>query len=475
MSQPAAATLPLGERPLRGRRESASAARFGRSAAAPEGARIRTADVVDWLAGRARANRFRVERVPFAALDGWSFDEGTGNLGHRSGRFFTIEGLSVRGAPGPFEDWQQPIINQPEIGILGMLVKEFDGVLHFLMQAKMEPGNSNLLQLSPTVQATRSNYTGVHRGAPVRYLDFFTGRDDSRVLSDSLQSEHGSWFYRKRNRNMIVEALGDVPDHDDHLWLTLGQIARLLHHDNLVNMDSRTVLSCVPFLDTGEDALHPDAEVLDWLTAERSRHDVVARRIPLAGTDGWRRGTHTVSRDDGRFFSIVAVGVEAGNREVSGWTQPLLEPHGLGVTAFLTQRLAGVLHVLAHARVEAGFCDVVEVGPTVQYTPGNYALLPAGTRPPYLDEVLTAAPGRIRYEAVHSEEGGRFLNAESRYLLVDADPLRAGEEPPPGYQWITTGQLAALTRHGQVNVQARTLLSLLYAAEATDGVRAAAR
>ncbi|MGV9311624.1 NDP-hexose 2,3-dehydratase family protein [Streptomyces sp. NPDC003691] len=465
MPQPAPA-LPVGEQPLRGRRDRASADRFARSAAAAEGARIPTAEVLGWLAGRGRANRFRVDRIPFAALDGWSFDEDTGNLGHRSGRFFTVEGLSVRGAPGPFGDWQQPIIRQPEIGILGILVKEFDGVLHCLLQAKMEPGNSNLLQLSPTVQATRSNYTGVHRGAPVRYLPYFTGGADCRVLGDSLQSEHGSWFYRKRNRNMIVEALGDVPEHDDYLWLTLGQIAALLHRDNTVNMDTRTVLSCVPYPETGDTALHPDAEVLDWLTAERSRHDVVAERIPLARTAGWRRGPDTVDREDGRFFGVVAVRVEAGNREVTGWTQPLIEPHGLGVTAFLTRRAGGVPHVLAHARVEAGFRDTVEIGPTVQYTPGNYAPLSAADRPPYLDEVLNAAPERIRYEAVHSEEGGRFLNAESRYLLVDAGPGRAGAEPPPGYRWLTTGQLAALTRHGQVNVQARTLLSLLYAAEA---------
>ena len=36
----------------------------------------------------------------------------------------------------------------------------------------------------------------------------------------------------------------------------------------------------------------------------------------------------------------------------SGWTQPLFEPVGTGVTAFLTQEFDGVPHVLVHARVE---------------------------------------------------------------------------------------------------------------------------
>lgn len=232
--------------PLRPRGAGADAERFARSAAAPAGAHLRTEDFTAWLAARRRANRFRVERIPFAGLDGWAFDPATGNLGHRSGRFFTVEGLHATGAQGPFREWHQPIISQPEVGILGILVKEFDGVLHLLMQAKMEPGNRNVLQLSPTVQATRSNYTRVHQGASVRYIEYFTDPRRGRVLADALQSEHGSWFLGKRNRNMIVEALDDVPPADDFCWLTLHQVAELLHRDNLVNMDSRTVLAGIP-------------------------------------------------------------------------------------------------------------------------------------------------------------------------------------------------------------------------------------
>ncbi|WP_435804291.1 NDP-hexose 2,3-dehydratase family protein [Streptomyces avermitilis] len=446
------------------REDSAVGDRTARSAAATEGAWLRTEEFDAWLAERGRAHTFEVERIPFEKLEGWSFDEETGNLGHHSGRFFTIEGLSVTGGPGPFREWRQPIIKQPEVGILGILVKEFDGVLHFLMQAKMEPGNRRLLQLSPTVQATRSNYTKVHRGADVHYVEHFAQPDRRRVLADVLQSEHGSWFFRKSNRNMIVEAVGEVELLPDFCWLTLGQLHELMRRDNVVNMDARTVLSCVPFADPDRSALHSDTGLLSWFTGERSRHEVRAERVPLKSLPGWRRRESVIEREDGRYFKVVAVSVRAGNREVSRWTQPLFEPLGLGVTAFVARRLGGVLHVLAHARVEGGFLDTVELGPTVQYTPDNYAHLGPAERPPFLDLVLEADPSRIRYEAVHSEEGGRFLNAESRYLLVDAEPQDVPEPLPDGYAWVTPGQLTALVRHGHyVNVQARTLLACLHA------------
>src|SRR5712691_402529 len=448
---------------LRQRSDDKLGARLARSAATSEGAGPRTADVPAWLAERAMANEFRVEPIPFSRLDGWLFDGETGNLVHRTGRFFTVEGLRVgvtdrSGCESP-RHWQQPILNQPEIAILGLLAKEFDGVPHILMQAKMEPGNCNLLQLSPTVQATWSNYTRVHAGAPVRYLEYFTETDSSRVLADVLQSEQGSWYDRKSNRNIIAETNGAVPEHDDFCWLTLGQIAELLTQDNVINMDARSALSCLPF-DTGDSmAETSDAGLLSWFTGMRARYDVRAERIPLADVKDWETDDWSIHHRDGRYFRIIAASVDAGSREVTRWTQPLLEPCGVGIACFFSRRIGGVVHVLAQAKPEAGFLDAVEIAPTVQCTPSNYTHLPAEQRPRYLDRVLGAGPDAIRYSAVHSEEGGRFRSAQGRYLIIEAeDDL----DPPPGYCWVTTAQLTWLIQHGHyLNMQARTLLACL--------------
>ncbi|MGW3667830.1 NDP-hexose 2,3-dehydratase family protein [Streptomyces sp. NPDC005141] len=441
------------------RSRTATAERLARSAATADGVHIATSEVPLWLERVRRSAGATVRRIPFAGLDHWSFAPDTGDLRHRSGRFFTIEGLHV---VRPGAQWQQPIIVQPEIGILGILAKEFDGVLHFLMQAKMEPGNPNLVQLSPTVQATRSNYTKAHGGAAVKYLEHFVEPDRERVVTDVLQSEHGAWFYRKRNRNMIVETDGDVPADDAFRWLTLGQISRLLRLDNIVNMDARTVLASAPAAAAEPWALSSDAGLLAWFTAERARQDVSVRRMPLREVAGWQSDEHSISRADGRFFKVVAVSVEGAGREVAGWTQPIIEPVERGVVAFAHRVFDGVAHVLVHARVEGGFLDTAELAPTVQCAPANYPPSAPGHRPPFLDLMLDVPEDRIRYSAVHSEEGGRFLDAESRYLIVDTDEATTPAQPPPGYHWVTPGQLNWLAGHSRyVNVQARTLLAVL--------------
>ncbi|HEY1921067.1 MAG TPA: NDP-hexose 2,3-dehydratase family protein [Streptosporangiaceae bacterium] len=435
-----------------------------------------------WWSERARSNRFNVTPIAFDDLGSWHFDPDTGNLAHASGKFFTIEGLHVRSSYGPVGEWSQPVINQPEIGILGIIVKNVDGVPHCLMQAKMEPGNVNTLQLSPTVQATRSNYTRVHQGGSTRYLEYFAGPVRGRVLVDVLQSEQGSWFYRKRNRNMVVEVSDDIPLHEDFCWLPLRQVLDLLHVDNLVNMDARTVLSCMPFappqagsgsrhapaafrralarsLDLFAGARHDLGDILSWFTEEKTRHEVSTQLVPARRLAGWKRTDHEIARADGKHFRVIAVNVEASNREVPSWRQPLLAPVSRGIIAFLAKAIEGVMHVLVHARVEPGFVDAAELGPTLQLLQENYAGLP---QPRYLDYVLGADPARIRFDALLSEEGGRFYDAQNRYQVIEVDddfPLSC----PQDYRWVTLGQLSELLRHSHyLNVQARSLVACLH-------------
>ncbi|GLZ36487.1 NDP-hexose 2,3-dehydratase family protein [Actinokineospora sp. NBRC 105648] len=437
-----------------------------------------------WLTDCRARFHTHVEPIPLDRLDGWSVHPETGDIGHRSGKFFTVRGLDVEVAGAPIARWSQPIISQPEIGILGILVKEFDGVAHCLMQAKVEPGNVNGVQLSPTVQATRSNYTSVHGGKSVPYLEYFRDTAGHTVLADVRQSEQGAWFHRKRNRNMVVEVHDEVEVLDGFCWLTLAQVHELLRLDDLINMDTRTVLCCFPFsgrgsasaygtgsgfreslvrsLDDAQPAAHPIGEVLSWITDARTRQDVRVREIPLNTVANWRWSEGRITHDSGLFFDVVGVGVSAAGREVGNWHQPMLRPRGLGLVAFLVRRVDGVLHVLMHAKVEPGYFDVVELAPTVQCTPETYAELPAEARPPFLDEVLTAAPSAIRFDAVHSEEGGRFLHARTRYVVIESD-VDASAARHPDHRWLPLHQLATLLRHSHyLNVQARSVLACLH-------------
>ena len=154
----------------------------------------------NWLSDINKNQPFYISKKSISDLSDWFFNGSTGDLEHKSGRFFSIRGLRVETNKGIIPKWDQPIIDQQEIGILGILTKKFDGVLYFLMQAKAEPGNINHYQLSPTVQATRSNFQMIHQGKPTNYLKYFVTATASNIIIDQLQSEQGARFFNKRKQ-----------------------------------------------------------------------------------------------------------------------------------------------------------------------------------------------------------------------------------------------------------------------------------
>jgi dTDP-4-dehydro-6-deoxy-alpha-D-glucopyranose 2,3-dehydratase len=439
-----------------------------------------------WLRQRRRQQRYDVERISFAALRDWRFEEDSGDLVHASGRFFRVQGLRARCEFPARLEFEQPIINQPEVGVLGILAKRFDGVLHFLLQAKMEPGNVDLVQLSPTVQATRSNYTRVHGGARPRYLDFFLGRGAHRVLVDQLQSEQGLFFLRKRNRNMIVETEADVVVHEDFQWLTLGQIKELLRDRHTVNMDTRTVIAAIPLVSSAPEAAAagcaPRREattfadalvastlasrgaqstdaVLSWLTDIRSNAEVDAQPCALGAIQGWERDAHELRRRDGRYFKVFGIAVSSDSREVASWTQPMVQPVEPGVSAFVSKRIDGLLHFLVQARMEPGVWNLIELGPTVQWlrdTP-----LDGEGAPFMLREVLGGSAGVTRHRSTQCEEGGRFYRYTTEHIVTELDE-RDDRPVPATYTWVTLAQLNTLIRYGNhLNIEARSVLACL--------------
>lgn len=413
-----------------------------------------------WWAERRSAARLSVTPVPFRELPQWSFAR-DGDLVHDSGRFFTVSGMRVRGPEGPGRD--QPVIVQPEIGVLGLLVKDLDGEPHVLLQAKAEPGNIDGIQLSPTVQATRSNYTRVHRGGATRHLEHFTGPGRGRVLVDSLQSEQGAWFWRKHNRNMVVEPVGEVAEHPDFRWIALRTVRRLLRVDHLVNMDTRSVLGCLPPGPVLTGPVPRVSALTSWLIDAKQHCPWYARPVPLADVGGWTRTETEIADVRARSFRIIAVRVEAGTREVRQWAQPLLAPRRPGLAVFLCRTDEGVRRVLVRARTEPGLGDLVELGPTVQWSDDTGPAVPEEAGP-FDGSALSGDPACVRFDAELSEEGGRFHRAATRYRIIEADPTLPSDdaELPDDYRWLTLHQLHALVARGHhVNVQARSLLACL--------------
>ena len=463
---------------------------FLKSALAKESDIISVEEILHWIKTKNQEFITKVIQIPLDKMKQWKIDGITGNVIHDSGRFFSVEGIKVRTNWGNVPTWEQPIINQPEIGFLGIISKKINGVLHFLMQAKIEPGNLNCVQISPTLQATKSNYSRIHKGKTPLFLEYFNGSKSVKVLLDQLQSEQGARFLSKRNRNIIVEVHEDedLSFPPNFIWVTLGQLKELLKFDNVVNMDTRTVISGIPFgsynsktlqyllafRDLGNSNNHflnsmLDSEIyfndidqiISWITNLKSKFELNVSSYPLNSIKGWKFDGMSINHEDNKYFSVIGVNVEIGNREVARWDQPMIKPAQEGIIAFIVKPINGIYHFLVQAKLEAGNFDILELAPTVQCLTGNYRIGENEYSVPFLDEVLQAKKKQVLYSALQSEEGGRFFKEQNRNMIIEAQenfPL----EVPDNYCWMTLNQLSIFLKfNNYLNIAARSIISAI--------------
>lgn len=438
-------------------------------------------DLLDWLADATHREGMRVERVPLDALLEWRFEPDPLRIVHRSGRFFSVEGIRTRTDFGPKTVWDQPIINQPEVGILGLLAREADGAMEFLMQAKTEPGNINGAQLSPTVQATHSNYQKVHGGRTPQYLEYFIEPGRGTVILDQLQGEQGARFLRKRNRNMVVLTTDPIPETPNFRWTPLRQIKEMLAVDHFVNMDVRSIVGCLPMPSSvapddprlsdfgralvasaqgGRRSVHTTGEIIDWLSRMASSYSYTLERRGLDEVDDWVLTREELYHHSRQFFSVVGVSVESRGREVASWRQPLLYHPGKGLNGMVTQEIDGVLHFLIRACFYPGNSRMFELGTTVSRS--DYAqYFGSPGAPPFLDLFQSPDPAHVRYSSVQSEEGGRFLHYRNEYVILRLPQGSIGAVPD-NFAWMTLRQIEELMPHGYFNIEARNLLACLH-------------
>ena len=462
--------------------------KYLRSALTEENPFNSTQEIIHWLELQNSLVTVNIETISFSQLEKWDFKDHQ-KISHASNKFFSIEGIKVNIYGNTNVSWSQPIINQPEVGILGIITKEFDGVLYFLMQAKIEPGNVNYVQLSPTLQATKSNYTQVHNGTQPLYLEYFINLKNNLVLLDQLQSEQGARFIKKRNRNIIIQVFDELELFQEFKWLTLGQIVKLISYNNLVNMDTRTVISGIPFgsfeskiIDfysgffrkdkthnifhlellrstlNNEVSLYNIDEIISWFTALKSKYELNIKRIALHNLEEWVIEENQIRHVTNKYFKIIAVKVEIGNREIKKWTQPMVQPAQGGLCAFIASKINGIYHFLVQAKLECGNFDILEMAPTVQCLTGNYRDTEKGALP-FLEYILNAKPEQIIFDSLLSEEGGRFYKEQNRNMIVLAEE-DFEKDLPEHYIWMTINQLKTFLQfNNYLNIQARSLIS----------------
>ncbi len=423
-----------------------------------------TENLLSWINARNKTVKVSIKKTDLESCKPWHYSETSGTIRNPAGSFFEISG--IRCSDGD----EQPIILQNEIGYLGIICRRFAGEMHYLMQAKIEPGNINKIQLSPTIQATKSNFTQKHGGKKPAYLDYFINASKYNIVVDQIQSEQSSRFLGKRNRNIIIEVDEDIDVLPSHMWMTLPQIKAFMRIDNLVNMDTRTVLSCLPvekhrsdisdkaFLRSVCDDNDNISQIYRYINDFKMFNKTERECVPLFSLKKWNMNNGEFVCNEPYSFKVVFCDIEIEGREVRQWRQPLFEAAGIATFGLITRVHNGTKEFLVRATPETGCFDGIELGPTVQR---EYICKSERTDVDRLfDKKLKSGDGVV-FDTLLSEEGGRFYHEQNRNVVMEI-PDGETDVLPPGYFWTNYKTLGTLIKvNNCLNIQLRNLLSVL--------------
>lgn len=180
--------------------------------------------------------------VPINQLNDWYIKK---KLFHKSGQFFSVEGVKVENAKREVKKWDQLIFNQPHGGVLAFLTRETPQFgVEFLLCLRSEPGDANI-KFCPSFSATKSNMNRAHGGKRTELYDEIIKKKGSEIIAISAHNEEGARFWRKRNENWIVKLKkpnNKATKKDHFVWANIWQIKKLCLEECVINPYVKTIL-----------------------------------------------------------------------------------------------------------------------------------------------------------------------------------------------------------------------------------------
>lgn len=382
---------------------------------------------------------FQMQSISLSDQDDWVVRNES--LSHRTGGFFSLCGY--RDADRGFEAL---VLFQPQGAFNGMAICRHDDRIHLLLQARVEPGNSRLVQYGPTVQSTPANYLRLHGGKKTAYLEyFFEYRPGVKVLENSTQLDLGKRYYQKTKLLSYIEMDQMVECEENTIWAPLDVAQEVVGYDNFFNTDLRSMLGVFDW----DSLIHQPS------SSERSESFPIPLKreprasgvlIPLTQLDKWKLTDRGIESIGDVPTSASLYRVKCTSREVSEWVQPLFLCEGMGLIVLYQRFKDGERQYLLRRGKEFG-------------VPGNDVFLPSEVVYPGEDCELSLVNGEVIVDLVQSEEGGRFLENENRYQLIEID-----EDSDPGEEcvWVDVGEFKTLlATSNMVSIQLRCIASLL--------------
>jgi oxidase EvaA len=416
--------------------------------------------IINCLNNYKKKKFFIVKKKSISSLDKWIYNKNS--IHHISKKFFQIHGFQIKSNFYKKKKWDQPLIVQKEFGILGIIKKKINNEYKYLLQIKIEPGNINKCQLSPTVQATRSNYTKVHNGKDIPYLEFFFNNKKIKKIFKIKQTEQGLRYYNKKNYNILLDDTKKIIKKlPNFYWINKKELKYLISKNNIINMDALSVFSCAINKKKNDVPIIKMSKIFNFINNKKKKYFTLVKQISLYKLKNWTLKKDRIVNNKKNYFSIIGLSIRNNSREINKWEQPIIAHENLAFAGFITKIFNQTLHYLVSFEIKPGLKNsylscTVRTSDFVNYKK-NYDL--NNFKKNIINEnFVNKNNGKLLYKTIQSDEGGRFYKSQicySVFQLFDNYNLKISEN----YIWISHNQMINLIKNKYFDIEARILFA----------------
>ena len=410
----------------------------------------------NWLNKEKKKHTLSVNRKNISTLKNWHYSHK--DISHKSGKFFKIVGLKIYSNFFK-KNWDQPIIVQNEVGILGIIKDEINH--KYLLQAKVEPGNKNKLQLSPTVQATKSNYKQVHGGKKVPYLKYFLNVNKKKIMN---QSEQGFRYFNKFNSNILINIKNKIDLLPGFFWFNLNELDALIKKKNILNMDTISVFSSFIKKSKNDNPFNSLKKINTIIKQHDRKFFIKKKIIPLKNLNDWKFTQNEISHKNKKHFSVIGVKVKTNKREVGKWEQPLIKGKKSALAGFLIKKINNTDHYLCRYILKPGLKKSAITCTVNTSEVNNYM----NNQNLTIDQKKLIKKfffnktknNKLIFDNIISDEGGRFYHCEIRNIAVLLTK-KINIKLPKTYFWISQNQMINMIKKKRVDIEGRLLFGCI--------------
>jgi len=347
---------------------------------------------------------------------------------------------------------------QNEVGILG-IIKNIK-TNKYLLQAKVEPGNKNKLQLSPTVQATKSNYNRVHGGKKIPFLEIFL-KNKKKFIS---QSEQGYRYLYKFNNNTIVEISKKIKIYKNFYWFSKEEILKLIKKRCVLNMDTISVFSSFISKSNNDNPLNSNFQIKNWFKNKDRTHKLKVKIKPLSQLKDWKVQKNKIVHKNNKHFSVIGLSIKTNEREIREWDQPIIQGKTLAFVGYIIKKFNNTNHYLCRYNKKPGLKFSTLSSTINTFDINNYKKnnLLSIFQKNILKNIFFKRNKKIKkvFDNILSDEGGRFYNCDIRYKAIKLEK-NFNFKVPKNYIWISQNQMIDLIKKRKIDIEARLIFGCI--------------